>query len=154
MVAMVSLSKDGDLQHGILSRLGIDSVRGSSSRQGSCALRALVRRLKQGSDGAFAVDGPKGPIGVAKPGVILASRLSGVMIIPISASARWGWTFLRAWDRYLLPLPFSKVVLMAAEPLILAPDAPSTALEQARANIEQTLKDLTAAADLRMGRTR
>lgn len=150
---MVSLSRDGELQTSILASLKIDAVRGSSSRAGSSALRALVRRLKAGSDGAFAVDGPKGPIFEVKPGVLLAARLSGVVIVPISSAAQHAWTFNRAWDRYQLPMPFSKVVLVAAQPLFLPPNATQTDLEHARTNLEQALKSLTIAADHRMERT-
>lgn len=152
MVAMVSLSKDGALQATILNSMSIDVVRGSSSRNGSSALRSLVRRIKQGSDGAFAVDGPKGPENEVKSGVIFAAKWSGAMIVPVSTSARHAWVFSRAWDHYMLPIPFSKAVLLASDPIQVPPDATPENLEQTRTKLEQTLRDLTIASDLRMKR--
>ena len=67
-VAPVSLSKDGQIQSGVLSSFGIRSVRGSSSRGGVRALLGLVRLVRKGAIALIAVDGPRGPIHVPKLG--------------------------------------------------------------------------------------
>ncbi len=77
-LVMVSLSLDGALQARALSVLGFVVVRGSSSRGGLRALARIVRRLRaEAVDAAFAVDGPRGPLGVAKGGAALAARAGG-----------------------------------------------------------------------------
>src|SRR5712671_4512113 len=65
-VALVSLSRDGELQSRALAQVGLTIERGSSSRGGAAGLRAIVRRLRRGLDAAFAVDGPRGPAGVVR----------------------------------------------------------------------------------------
>ena len=66
-------------------------VRGSSSRGGARGLAALVRRLKTGRfDAAFAVDGPRGPYGVPKPGAALAARAAGAVVVPMGSAGRGG----------------------------------------------------------------
>lgn len=126
---MVSLSADGAMQARALALLGLEVVRGSSSRGGVRALAALVRRLRAGRDAAFAVDGPRGPLGVAKPGVAFAASRAGALVVPMGASAARARVFARAWDRFLLPLPFTRVVVTLGPPL--PPEAPLSDIEGA-----------------------
>ena len=106
--------------------LGFTIVRGSSSNGGARGLAALVRRLKAGEhDAAFAVDGPRGPYGVPKPGVLLAARAAGAVIVPMGSAIAGAKTFARAWDRFALAWPFARVsVFLGApiEPAELGPD--------------------------------
>lgn len=121
---MVSHSRDGDLQASALSTLGFEVVRGSSSRGGARALRAMVHRLREPrTDAVFAVDGPRGPYGSVKPGVLAAARQSGARVVPAGAAARRAWVLSRAWDRFVLPWPFTSVHIVLGEPLDAAPDA-------------------------------
>ena len=121
---MVSHSRDGDLQAAALSTLGFEVVRGSSSRGGARALRAMVHRLREpGTDAVFAVDGPRGPYGSVKPGALAAARRSGARVVPAGAAARHAWVLSRAWDRFVLPWPFSSVHIVLGEPFDGAPDA-------------------------------
>ncbi|MBX3214017.1 MAG: DUF374 domain-containing protein [Labilithrix sp.] len=122
-VVMVSLSKDGQIQSRALAVLGFCVVRGSSSRGGARGLAALVRALKAGGrDAAFAVDGPRGPYGVPKPGVLVAARAAGAVVVPMGSAALGAKTFARAWDRFALAWPFARVSVVLGEPLELAAD--------------------------------
>ena len=122
---MVSRSRDGDLQAAALGLLGFDVVRGSSSRGGTRALAAIVRRLRQpDTDAVFAVDGPRGPYGVVKPGVLVAAEHAGASIIPAGAAARRRLVLERAWDRFVLPLPFTRVEIVLGPPFDLGADGP------------------------------
>jgi hypothetical protein len=117
VAVLASLSRDGALQARILARLGFDVHRGSSSRGGAAGLMSLIGALREGADAAFAVDGPRGPLHVAKPGALLAARASGAAVVPISVRASRAWVFERAWDRYALPKPFAAVDLVRGEAL-------------------------------------
>ncbi|HMR08074.1 MAG TPA: lysophospholipid acyltransferase family protein [Polyangiaceae bacterium] len=111
-VALVSLSKDGQLQHGVQRMLGVRSVRGSSSRGGATALRALVRALKrQGADVLMAVDGPRGPARQAKAGAVRAALRSGALLVPVGSWARRAVVLRGSWDQFVVPLPFTHVVI-------------------------------------------
>jgi lysophospholipid acyltransferase (LPLAT)-like uncharacterized protein len=117
-LVMVSHSNDGQLQARALGLLGFLVVRGSSSRGGARALGAIVRRLRRGDvDAAFAVDGPRGPYGEVKPGAVLAASRSGGVVVPMGSAAVHGKTFARAWDRFVLAWPFSRVTVVLGAPL-------------------------------------
>lgn len=144
VAVLSSLSSDGSLQARVLARLGFVVVRGSSSKGGARGLAALVKRVRAGIDAAFAVDGPKGPQGVVKPGVVLAARRTGGVVVPIATAASWAIRFDRAWDRYVLPLPFSRVIVRRGEPIWVGPDAD---VEGARLQLERALRSLAAECD-------
>jgi lysophospholipid acyltransferase (LPLAT)-like uncharacterized protein len=111
-VVMVSLSDDGAMQARALGSLGFHVVRGSSSRGGVRALAAVVRAMRQGRDAAFAVDGPRGPYGEPKPGALLAAKRAGAVLVPMGSAIRNGKVFDRAWDRFALAWPFSRVAVV------------------------------------------
>lgn len=133
----VSQSRDGEHISAVLRHLGYgDPPRGSSSRGGSGALRAIVRRLKAGCIVGFLVDGPRGPARVPKPGIIAAARISGQPILPIALVAHPRILF-GSWDRTQLPLPFAHVVVAYGEPMPVEKD-PENVREEA------ALKELAA----------
>ena len=112
---LASLSRDGRVQAGILTRLGFRVVAGSSTRGGASGLRGLMRWMGEGLDGAFAVDGPRGPLGLVKPGVVHLAWRTGATLVPITFFARAARRFDRAWDRYLLPRPFARTLILRGE---------------------------------------
>ncbi|MBN1609317.1 MAG: DUF374 domain-containing protein [Polyangiaceae bacterium] len=114
---MVSWSTDGALQAGVLDTLGLLVVRGSSSRGASSGLRAIVRALRAGTDAAFAVDGPRGPLGVVQSGAAAAAELAGSELIPMAAVAWPALVLSRTWDNYRLVLPFARVCIAFGPPL-------------------------------------
>jgi len=116
-VALVSHSADGQMQARALQIQGLLVERGSSSRGGARGLVAIVRRLARGQDAAFALDGPKGPRFAVRPGARAAARLSSGVLVPMGSAALRGITLERAWDRFRIPLPFSKVAVRLGPPL-------------------------------------
>jgi lysophospholipid acyltransferase (LPLAT)-like uncharacterized protein len=144
VATLVSWSADGELQTGAMSALGVSVVRGSSSRGGAAGLRALVRGLREGChDLAFAVDGPRGPRGRSKPGAALAARRSGAALVPVASSASHRIVLASAWDRFEIPLPFARVVIVAGTPIDAraAESCPllDAAIEQCRLRAESEL---------------
>lgn len=115
--ALVSLSSDGDIQAKALAVQGLGVVRGSTSRGGVRGLAALIRRLRSKEDAAFAVDGPRGPRGAAKPGAVVAARATSALLVPMGSAMESGRRLERAWDRFELPRPFSRVVVVLGAPL-------------------------------------
>lgn len=115
---LVSWSKDGELQSKVMARAGMHVVRGSSSRGGARGLASMIRAVRAGGlDAAFAVDGPKGPLGTVHPGArALAERASGALV-PIGSAAAPATVLSRAWDRMSLPWPFARAVVVIGPPL-------------------------------------
>jgi lysophospholipid acyltransferase (LPLAT)-like uncharacterized protein len=138
-VALVSRSRDGELQAGALPVMGVRVARGSSSRGGLSALRAIVRRLRGGLDGAFAVDGPRGPRGVVRAeggraGAALAARLAGGVVVPMAAACARSRVLRRSWDHFELPLPFARIVVAVGPPIEpdeATPEAIARAIDRA-----------------------
>ena len=117
-LVMVSHSADGAIQARALGMLGFLVVRGSSSRGGVRALSTIVRRMRRGdADAAFAVDGPRGPYGEVKPGAALAAQRSGGLLVPMGSAAVHAKVFGRAWDRFVLAWPFSRVAIVLGAPV-------------------------------------
>ena len=83
---MSSLSKDGEIQTGILNLFNYSVIRGSTTRGAQRALVEMIRRIKTGHNGAFAVDGPKGPYHKVKSGIIYLAQKAKKPIIPVSSS--------------------------------------------------------------------
>lgn len=114
---LVSHSADGEIQAGVMRRLGFSVVRGSSSRGGASGLRKIMSELSAGRDAAFAVDGPRGPAKIAKPGALLAAKATGAALLPVASAARRVWVLDAAWDKFEVPWPFSRVAVVVGEPL-------------------------------------
>jgi lysophospholipid acyltransferase (LPLAT)-like uncharacterized protein len=105
---MISQSRDGELVAGVANRSGWHTVRGSSTRGGRDAAKKMILRLKETRLGAHILDGPKGPIGEVKPGVILLALATDAVVVPIYVAAQKAW-FFNSWDRFFIPKPFSRV---------------------------------------------
>lgn len=147
---LISSHIDGRLIAGAVSHFGIQWIAGSSTEGGGAALRSMLRHLKAGDGVGITPDGPDGPAMRAKPGIVVAARLSRAAVLPVSYATRWR-RILGSWDRFHLPLPFSRGVMIYGEPVEVANDADPAAIEASRALIEQRLNAITAEADRRMG---
>jgi lysophospholipid acyltransferase (LPLAT)-like uncharacterized protein len=140
---LISIHRDGEIIANVMKRFGFGLVRGSSTKGGMAALREMIALLKQGSDLGVTPDGPKGPAEVVKGGVAQLAKLSGKAVIPISYSASRS-VRCTSWDRFLLPIPFSRMVFVVGEPLYYCEGED---LEDFRLRVETALKDVTAKAD-------
>jgi lysophospholipid acyltransferase (LPLAT)-like uncharacterized protein len=118
---LVSRSRDGRLEAAILHRLGIGAVEGSSSRGGAAGLRASLGVLAQGGYVALSPDGPRGPRRCAAPGTAQLAALSGMPILPCAAQTSRRW-IIASWDRYVVPLPFARGVVVCGSPIVVQRD--------------------------------
>ena len=137
MVTMASRSNDGDHITAVLDKLGYTVARGSSSRDGSTALRQMIRLTRETGLAALTVDGPRGPAGKPKPGVIALAQMTGLPILPMTAHARG--MRLASWDNFLVPVPFARCTLNFGTPIRIAPDADRDTYVR---HLERVLKNL------------
>ena len=114
---MTDVSWAGEIQTRIMARFGYTVVRGSSKRKGVQALLNMKRAMEQGTSGAFALDGPRGPIHRSKPGIVFLAQKLGYPIIPVATTADRAWVFRNTWCRYLLPKPFSRCIVAFGQPV-------------------------------------
>jgi hypothetical protein len=110
---MTSRSFDGEYIARIIRKLGFKTARGSSSRGAVGALLGVRREIEQGFTVAFTIDGPRGPLYVAKPGPILLAKLTGMPIVPFYIALDSPW-ILHTWDRLMIPKPFSHALIRVA----------------------------------------
>jgi hypothetical protein len=143
---LVSQSRDGEFLSRILQHFGLPTIRGSSSRGGQRSLRELVRQTRAGASAAIAPDGPRGPRHRAQPGIVALARLAGIPILPVAVGARWKVEF-HSWDRFLLPLPGSRIVVAYGAPMVVPSDVDDAVLEQKRQELESVLLTLTNEAN-------
>lgn len=121
LVALISAHRDGRIISKVGARFGIETVTGSSSRGGMRAVRELMRYASAGHCLFVTPDGPRGPRMQVNDGVLDLARLTGLPILPVSVSAQRAVVF-NSWDRLVLPLPFSKIVIRWGAPIVVGPD--------------------------------
>ena len=147
-VILVSRSRDGEIGTRIAHRLGLRTVRGSSSRGGEEALGAIVELARGGASIGFIADGPRGPRREMKLGAVMAAKLSGRPIVPIACSMRRAIR-LNSWDRMRIPLPFTRIVGRGGDPIHVPADASRAECERIRQQVQEEmlkLEELAAAS--------
>ena len=141
--ALISQHRDGDYIAKIAQSLGFNPIRGSTAKSGARALKEMVREGVRGRDLAVTPDGPRGPVYRAKMGVVKLAQLTKMPMVPVAFSSSRALVF-KSWDRFLLPLPFSRCVILFGAP-IWADSA--TELDAIRVRLEESLTDLNAEAE-------
>ncbi|HSV75126.1 MAG TPA: lysophospholipid acyltransferase family protein [Chthonomonadales bacterium] len=148
--ALISLSRDGEIQDNVLRRYGFRTVRGSTGRGGARAALQLARRIRAGGVLAFTPDGPRGPTRRVQAGTIFLAHRCRCPVIPIGVSA-WPCWRARSWDRYLVPLPFARGAVVIGEP-IAVPEAMDEAAERrVTEELERAIDAAEARADALVG---
>ncbi len=146
VAALISLSKDGEYIARVVEGWGYRVVRGSSSRGGRRALAEMIRHGREGRSLAFTPDGPRGPREKMKSGVLVAAQRAGMPLVPVTAACTRAWWF-EGWDRFLVPKPFSRVVVQHAEPVWVDPALDEEGVERLSLEIERTLNDMQRRLD-------
>lgn len=147
---MISQSQDGDLISPIAERLGLRPIRGSSSKGGREALVTIVRILRASRAAVHIVDGPLGPKGVVKAGLIQMAQVTGAVIMPVYVSANRAW-LMKSWDRFLVPKPFSSVTIRWGDPFFVPRKLDTESFEALRKEIEGRMAEGYARQDLACG---
>lgn len=133
---LVSMSKDGEYIARVIKRAGMTTVRGSSSRGGMKALLGLIAKTREGYSPVFTPDGPRGPAKTVQQGVIYLAKKTGLPVVPVSCATSRQIVF-KSWDRFELPLPFSRTSVVEGEPLVIgADDSPEQSAERIKAALD------------------
>jgi len=142
MAAMVSASKDGGFLAAVLECFKVQPVRGSSSRRGRQALLELTTWAERGYDLAITPDGPRGPCYIVQEGVISLAQITGFPIMPVSYHVAWKIR-LKSWDRFQIPLPFSRCEMFYEKPIRVSANATDAERENLRQDLERALTSIT-----------
>ncbi len=152
-ILMCSQSRDGDFMAQVEQGLGFRVARGSSGKGGARALVQMIKgqREDRGLSSCLAVDGSRGPRGVAQFGTLTLTQKTGGVLLPVAASTRDAWICGRCWDRNVMPKPNAQIRILIGEPLEVPPGLDAAALEDKRALLEQRLLAMHTELDARTG---
>ena len=148
IAVMVSSSFDGELITRVADRLGMRTIRGSSTRGAVLALLGMRKQAEQGVSTSFTADGPKGPRFVAKPGPLLLARSMQRPIYCFYCAPRRAWQ-LNTWDRMQIPKPFTKVHLRWAKAIEVPADASPEEMKALYNQMQSALEDVRLEAEKR-----
>lgn len=116
VAALTSQNYDGDVVADVLDAVGIQPVRGSSSRGGAAAIKQMFA-LAGRKHLVIATDGPRGPRRVAKEGIVYLASQSGRPIVPVVFASSRAWKPRGRWTDLVIPMPFSRSVMLGGAPI-------------------------------------
>jgi lysophospholipid acyltransferase (LPLAT)-like uncharacterized protein len=146
-VLMNTTNFDGQWTRRVIERLGYITAQGSSTRGGLRGLAVMAKRLEEGIDAAFTIDGPRGPRYVAKPGAVMLARRSGRPIVLFHIGLERSWTLRKAWDLMQIPKPYTRAVLIIAPVIEVPKDADHDAFDSKQQEMQKMLERLRDAAE-------
>jgi lysophospholipid acyltransferase (LPLAT)-like uncharacterized protein len=145
---LISRHRDGEINARAALRLNVGTIRGSGAHNkdvlrkgGTTAFFEMLAALKEGYNVAMTADVPK-VARVAGLGVVKLAQHSGrpIYALAIASSRR---IELDNWDHTAVNLPFSRLALVAGEPIEVRRDADESELEAARQWVECELNRVT-----------
>jgi len=146
-IVMVSRSWDGEIIDRSIRRMGYDTTRGSSSRGGKEALKEMIEILKERKYcSGLAVDAPRGPSRKVKMGIVMVAKETGQPVVPLVSWATRQLQF-RSWDRMILPLPFSTIVMAFGKPTFAPQGMNNDEYEDLRQEIESNMLSASEQAE-------
>ncbi len=144
---LISPSADGDVAARLTESWGGIPIRGSTTRTGAKAMRDLYETIvKQKISPVITPDGPTGPAREFKQGAVMLSQLTQVPMLPMAYAASAAWQ-LGSWDKFMIPKPFSRIVIAIGAPRQTAKGLKLNELEPLRLEMEQTLNKLLEDAE-------
>lgn len=146
---LISGSVDGEVPERIARANGAEVIRGSANQSGALALRDQHAMMKRGYSIVSLADGPNGPKYEMKSGVMVMARVGGIPILPVSCAADRAW-YLRRWDDFMIPKPFSRIVLGVGEPYAIPPGTKLDDIEPHRLNVQQAVMSLMGECEARL----
>jgi hypothetical protein len=136
---LISRSFDGELITRILGLLGFHAVRGSSSRGAREGLLGLKDVIESGGPAIFTADGPRGPIYQTKMGPIKLAQMTGARIGAFHLQPERAWV-MKSWDRFLVPKPFTRIVVSWARWTHVPSDLAAEQFESKRAELNDAIE--------------
>lgn len=152
-ILMCSQSRDGEAMARVEEGLGFRVARGSSGKGGARALVEMIKaqREDRGLNSCLAIDGSRGPRGIAQLGTITLAQKTGSLLLPVAASSADCWRWNAAWDRTIIPRPRATVRVRVGQPLEVAAKLDEAALEALRRRLEASMFALHTELDAHTG---
>ena len=139
---LISPSVDGEILTKIVESWGAVSVRGSSNRTGAKALKDMYNTIvKDRVSPVTTSDGPTGPIHEFKQGAVMLAQLTQSPMLPIAYAADRFWQ-ASSWDQFIIPKPFSRIVIAVGEPHYVDKKLSAEDMEKERMAMENDMNQL------------
>jgi lysophospholipid acyltransferase (LPLAT)-like uncharacterized protein len=130
-----------------LARLmGYSVIRGSTFKKAVPAARSLIRVLRDGQRIIIIADGSRGPCCVAQSGSVQLAGITRLPLFPMTFSAK-NKVVLNTWDKFILPLPFTRCSINFGSPIYLASRTSEELVEEKRLELETQLNQLSSECD-------
>jgi hypothetical protein len=139
---LTSPSEDGEIVARTAKIFGFSSIRGSSFKRGGPALLKMTRSIKEGKAVTMVADGSRGPLYKVQEGIINLAYLTGAPILPVVYGVK-NKIQLKTWDRFIIPLPFSKIKVMYGDPVYVDKKTEEIKSKSKLEEIEKKLKEIT-----------
>ena len=143
---LISPSEDGDLLARLARLMGYSVIRGSTYKKAVPAARSLIKVLRRNKRIIIIADGSRGPRCVAQPGSIQLAAITGVPVFPMTFGSK-NKVVLKTWDRFVIPIPFTRCTLNFSPPISLARKPSEQGVEKNRIELENSLNHITQASD-------
>lgn len=143
---LISQHSDGEYIAQVIKRFGFGVIRGSTTRGGIRALKALVDKIREGRPVAITPDGPRGPRFIVQTGVIYLGKKTQLPVIPVVVGLSGYWE-LPSWDRFRIPKPFSRALMLYGDPIHIPPNISEEEMEHYRLLLENTMKEMAEKVD-------
>ncbi len=144
-VALTSRHRDGSFVTAVTRVAGVPTVRGSTGATGGKALRELLR-VAQEKDIVITPDGPRGPSRRMSRGIVFLASRTGNSIVPTAFACSSCWRIPGSWSSLVIPLPFSRVILMAGDPIPVPAGLRSESIDQYVAQVQLAMDELETQA--------
>jgi lysophospholipid acyltransferase (LPLAT)-like uncharacterized protein len=150
---MCSRSSDGDLMTSLEESLGYRVARGSSGSGGARALAEMIRAQREDRQlhSCLAVDGSRGPRGIAQLGILTLARKANGVLLPVAASTTQCWVNQRSWDRTVIPKLGAEIRILIGEPMDIPRQLNEIQAEDLRLELQQRLLAMHVDLDARIG---
>ena len=149
LTVMASAHADARIASANLASLGIGLIELETSGDNTQAIREAVRALRKGGSVGITVDGPFGPPRMAKPGALVIAGLAGVQAAPCTYAVSRVFR-LKTWDRFVVPLPWSRGVLGVGDGFTPPRRMTEDETTAAAARLSALIDDLQAACEARL----
>jgi lysophospholipid acyltransferase (LPLAT)-like uncharacterized protein len=150
---MCSRSSDGDIMTSLEESLGYRVARGSSGSGGARALAEMIRAQREDPklNSCLAVDGSRGPRGIAQLGILTLARKTNGLLLPVAASTPTYWVNRKSWDRTVIPKRGAEIRILIGEPLQIPRQLDEHSAEELRIELQERLLAMHADLDARIG---
>lgn len=143
---LISPSVDGEVPARIVQSWGAVAIRGSSNRTGARALKDMYNTImKDKVSPVTTSDGPTGPVHEFKQGAVMLAQLTQTPMLPIAYAASRYWE-LKSWDKFIIPKPFSRIIIAVGEPHNIAKKLNAEQMEEERKKMETDMNNLIVLA--------